>query len=121
VSLSAPARLPQPLTATGEVTHDPVTQSLLVRPAERGLAWLIWQHGHSAMMQDDGSVRGPRPVYARWGNRDVAKVRRCATGGSGFSFPPPIIVCWLVRVCRRFSLLIGSRARFCRSDLSASR
>ena len=88
MSLSAPpARLAQPLTATAELTHDPVTQSLLVRPAERGLAWLVWQHGHSAMMQDDGSIRGPSPVYARWGNRDVAKGEAVRDGWLRFELP----------------------------------
>jgi hypothetical protein len=35
------SRLPQPLSATGRVTHDPVTRSLLVKPAENGWAALI--------------------------------------------------------------------------------
>jgi hypothetical protein len=88
VSLSAPpARLPQPLTATAELTHDPVTQSLLVRPAERGLAWLIWQHGHSAMVQATGSINDPRPVFARWGSRDVAKGEAVRDGWLRFELP----------------------------------
>jgi hypothetical protein len=66
-------RLPQPLSATGEVTHDPVTRSVFVRPAERGLAWLVWQQGHQAMIRDDGSISGPRTVLARLGNRDVGR------------------------------------------------
>jgi hypothetical protein len=66
-------RLPQPLSATGQVTFDPVTRSLLVRPAERGLAWLIWQQGHQAMIRDDGGISGPRTVWARLGNRDVGR------------------------------------------------
>lgn len=69
----APYRLPQPLSATGEVTFDPVTRSLLARPAETGLAWLIWQQGHQAMIRDDGSISGPRAVYARLGHRDVGR------------------------------------------------
>ena len=64
--------LQQPL-ATGQVTHDSVTRSLLVKPAERAWAWLIWQRGHTALMQDDGSINGPRPVFARLGHRDVGR------------------------------------------------
>jgi hypothetical protein len=58
-------RLPQPLSVTGRVTHDPVTRSLLAKPAEAGLGSLIWRQGHEALMRDDGSISGPPPVYAR--------------------------------------------------------
>ena len=64
--------LQQPL-ATGQVTHDSVTRSLLVKPAERAWAWLIWQRGHTALMQHDGSINGPRPVFARLGHGDVGR------------------------------------------------
>jgi hypothetical protein len=70
---AAPPQLPQPLSTTGQVTFDPVTRSVLVRPAEPGLAWLIWRQGHQAMLDDAGSFNGPRPVYARLGNRDVGR------------------------------------------------
>ena len=64
------SQLPQPLSATGQVTFDPVTRSLLVKPAERGWAGLIWDRGHAALMQDDGSsLAGPRPVFARVAGR----------------------------------------------------
>lgn len=59
-------QLPQPLSVTGRVTHDPVTRSLLAKPAESGLGWLIWQQGHRAMMQDDGSLGGPPAFLLAW-------------------------------------------------------
>jgi hypothetical protein len=59
------SRLPQPLSVTGQVTFDPVTRSLLAKPAETGLGWLIWQRGHRALMEDAGGVNGPQPVFAR--------------------------------------------------------
>jgi hypothetical protein len=55
-------RLPQPLSVTGQVTHDPVTRSLLARPAEAGLGSLIWRQGHQAMMEDAYATPA---VYAR--------------------------------------------------------
>jgi hypothetical protein len=58
-------RLPQPLSVTGRVTYDPVTRSLLAKPAEAGLGSLIWRQGHQALMEDDGSISGPPAVYAR--------------------------------------------------------
>jgi hypothetical protein len=58
-------RLPQPLSVTGRVTFDPVTRSLLAKPAEAGLGSLLWRTGHQAMMDDDGSATGPPAVYAR--------------------------------------------------------
>lgn len=63
------SRLPQPLSVTGRVTHDPVTRSLLAKPAETGLGWLLWQRGHAAMMQDTGGVNGQPAVYARVARR----------------------------------------------------
>jgi hypothetical protein len=45
---------------------------VLVKPAQPGLAWLIWRQGHQAMMEN-ASVYGPRTVYARMGNRDVGR------------------------------------------------
>jgi hypothetical protein len=67
-------RLPQPLSVTGKVTYDPVTRSLLAKPAEAGLGSLIWRHGHQALMEADGSFGDPPAVYARVaGRRDVAR------------------------------------------------
>jgi hypothetical protein len=63
------SRLPQPLSVTGRVTHDPVTRSLLAKPAEAGLGSLIWRQGHEALMRDDGSFGGPPAVYARVAGR----------------------------------------------------
>ena len=57
------SRLPQPLSVTGRVTHDPVSRSLLAKPAEAGLESLIWRQGHEALMRDGGSISGPPPVY----------------------------------------------------------
>jgi hypothetical protein len=62
-------RLPQPLSVTGQVTFDPVSRSLLARPAETGLGSLIWRQGHQAMMEDGGSITGPPAVYARVAGR----------------------------------------------------
>ena len=70
---AAPAQVPQPLSATGKVTFDPVTRSVLVKPAQPGLASVIWRLGHLAIMEDAGSFNGPRAVYARLGNRDVGR------------------------------------------------
>jgi hypothetical protein len=67
------SRLPQPLSVTGQVTFDPVTRSLLAKPAETGLGSLIWRRGHEALMQNDGSIGGPSPVFARLGGRDVGR------------------------------------------------
>jgi hypothetical protein len=63
------SRLPQPLSVTGRVTHDPVTKSLMAKPAETGLGSLLWRQGHEALMRDDGSFGGPRAVYARVAGR----------------------------------------------------
>ena len=59
------SRLPHPLSVTGQVTFDPVTRSLLAKPAEAGLGSLLWRRGHEALMQNDGSLGGPSPVFAR--------------------------------------------------------
>ena len=63
------SRLPQPLSVTGQVTFDPVTRSLLAKPAEAGLGSLLWRRGHEALMQSDGSLGGPSPVFARVAGR----------------------------------------------------
>jgi hypothetical protein len=71
VTLSAaPTQVPQPLSATGKVTFDPVTRSVLVKPAQPGLASVIWRLGHLAMMND---AYGPPAIYARLGNREVGR------------------------------------------------
>jgi hypothetical protein len=71
---TATVRLPQPLSVTGQVTFDPVTQSLLTKPAETGLGSLLWRQGYQAMMRDDGSFGGPPAVYARVAGRgDVGR------------------------------------------------
>jgi hypothetical protein len=67
------SQLPQPLSVTGQVTFDPVTRSLLAKPAEAGLGSLLWRRGHEALMQNDGSIGGPSPVFARLGGRDVGR------------------------------------------------
>jgi len=67
------SRLPQPLSVTGRVIHDPVTRSVSTKPAEAGLGSLIWRQGHEALMQGVGSIGGPRPVYARVGNKEISR------------------------------------------------
>lgn len=62
-------RLPQPLSVTGRVTFDPVSRSLFAKPAEPGLGSLIWRQGHEALMQADGSLSDPSPVFARVAGR----------------------------------------------------
>jgi hypothetical protein len=69
------SRLPQPLSVTGRVTFDPVTRSLLAKPAEPGLGSLIWRQGHEAMMGDVHGALAAHPpaVYGRIGHRDVGR------------------------------------------------
>lgn len=67
------AAVPKPLaTAACEVTHDPTTGSLLVRPGKvAGWAGLLWRRGHQAMVEQAGSFRQPA-VWAH-GARGVAE------------------------------------------------
>jgi hypothetical protein len=62
-------RLPQPLSVTGQVTHDPLSKSLFAKPAERGLGSLIWRAGHEALMKAEGRIGDPPAVYARVAGR----------------------------------------------------
>ena len=71
--------LPKPLaTDAVQVAHDPVSRSLLVKPAEgAGYVGHLWGRGHEALLADDGSrisnlpsvwasgVRG-KPVRDGW-------------------------------------------------------
>src|SRR5215204_7000666 len=68
------ATLPWPLaTDSVQVAHDPVTRSLLVRPARgAGYAGVLWREGYAALTAD-GTGRVVERVWgSAGGGRDIA-------------------------------------------------
>jgi hypothetical protein len=75
--------VPKPLAAAGQVTHDPTSRSLLVKPAKAGYAAHLWRMGHRAMLEE-GRFGAPS-VWARMppAAGRLAVVNRCRMGGCG--------------------------------------
>lgn len=111
--------LPQPLAAHAQVGFDPVTRSLLVKPAasSEGYARSLWRRGHAALAAAAASGRywaGPPDVWAHGaGRRDIARGEAVPMGGCGSSSATPITGSWRATACRlRLSLLTDGLSRF---------
>ena len=67
------ANLPQPLAADGQVSVDPVSRPLLVKPAQSGHASLLWRQGHAAMVQAEGTIGEPVMFASAPGRPNVGR------------------------------------------------
>ena len=63
--------VPQPLASDGQVTFDPASQSLLVKP-KGGYAAHLWRKGHAAMKQEAGRYASAAWAHAP-GRREIAR------------------------------------------------
>jgi hypothetical protein len=83
--------VPQPMAADGQVAHDPVTASLLVKPKDtEGYARLFWRRGQRAMMQAAAGYGAPTVWAHSAGHRDLARGEPVRDGWLRFKLPDPV-------------------------------
>jgi len=119
------ATLPWPLaTDSVQVAHDPVTRSLLVRPARgAGYAGVLWREGYAALTAD-GTGRVVERVWgSAGGGRDIAGDLWVAIGcGSDSALMTRFTGSWPVRRrWLRLSWLTVPDGAFCVSGSAVGR
>jgi hypothetical protein len=66
--------IPDPLAADGQVSHDPVSQSVLVKVKAGSHAGLLWRQGHRALFEAEEAGRYASNVWAHApGRRELAR------------------------------------------------